>query len=147
MPYRIDAECDLSSRLLASENDVAHAVLLHDGQGERFGLGSYRVAIAVAPFSRELDGRRQLGLCIEDRGIGVAPELRERIFVLFQRGVDRDYDGTGVGLAIVKQVARRHGGDVFVQPRDGGGSEFISWTLGPEDGDELASVPFPEGEA
>jgi signal transduction histidine kinase len=39
--------------------------------------------------------------------------------------VNREIEGTGAGLAIVQQVAERHGGRAWVQPRAGGGSEFI----------------------
>ena len=39
--------------------------------------------------------------------------------------VGRDIEGTGAGLAIVRQVAVRHGGDAWVRSRDGGGSEFV----------------------
>ena len=67
----------------------------------------------------------QTGLVVRDRGTGVAPEHAERIFQLFQRAVGREVDGTGAGLAIVHQVAERHGGRAWVQPREGGGSEFI----------------------
>lgn len=66
-----------------------------------------------------------VGLVVRDRGPGVAPEHAERIFQLFQRAVGREVEGTGAGLAIVRQVAERHGGRAWVQPRDGGGSEFI----------------------
>jgi signal transduction histidine kinase len=65
------------------------------------------------------------GLVVKDRGLGVAPQLRERIFELFFRGVGREVEGTGTGLAIVRQVAERHGGAAWVRPRDGGGSEFV----------------------
>jgi signal transduction histidine kinase len=67
----------------------------------------------------------QTGLVVRDRGIGIAPEHAVRIFQLFQRAVGREVDGTGAGLAIVHQVAERHGGRAWVQPREGGGSEFI----------------------
>ena len=66
-----------------------------------------------------------LGLIVCDRGPGVAPEHADRIFQLFQRAVGREVEGTGAGLAIVRQVAERHGGRAWVQPREGGGSEFV----------------------
>lgn len=66
-----------------------------------------------------------LGLIVKDRGTGVEEAHRERIFELFQRAVSRNIEGTGAGLAIVRQVAERHLGTAFVRPRDGGGSEFI----------------------
>jgi signal transduction histidine kinase len=77
--------------------------------------------IEVARFER--DG--EVGIVVRDRGPGVAPEHAGRIFQLFQRAVGREVEGTGAGLAIVKQVAERHGGKAWVEPRNGGGSEFM----------------------
>jgi signal transduction histidine kinase len=62
---------------------------------------------------------------VRDRGPGVTPEHAERIFQLFQRAVGREVEGTGAGLAIVRQIAERHGGRSWVEPRPGGGSEFV----------------------
>ena len=69
--------------------------------------------------------RPMQGLVFEDRGPGVEPHQRERIFGLFQRGVGRDVPGTGAGLAIVAQVAERYGGRVWVEDAPEGGSRFI----------------------
>ncbi len=66
-----------------------------------------------------------IGFVVSDRGPGVPPEYAEKIFELFQRAVGREVEGTGAGLAIVFEVARRHGGKAWVRPREGGGSEFI----------------------
>lgn len=70
----------------------------------------------------------------EDDGAGVPVELRERIFEPFFRpaGMRESHDrGVGVGLALVRQVARRHGGDVICQERDDGGSRFVVTLLCP----------------
>ena len=75
-----------------------------------------------SPRPGEPDG---LGLIVKDRGVGVSAQLRERIFELFFRGVGREVEGTGTGLAIVRQVAERHGGSAWVRAREGGGSEFV----------------------
>jgi signal transduction histidine kinase len=64
------------------------------------------------------------GLAVLDRGPGVAPEHRERIFALFQRTVGHEIEGTGAGLAIVRAVAARHGGRAWVESRPAGGSKF-----------------------
>jgi signal transduction histidine kinase len=82
--------------------------------------------IRIAPYS----GEEGAGILVGDRGPGVSPELAERIFKLFQRGVSREVEGTGAGLAIVRQIAERHCGRAWVRARDGGGSEFIV-TFGP----------------
>lgn len=65
------------------------------------------------------------GLIVRDRGPGVPAGYTDRIFQLFQRAVGREVEGTGAGLAIVRQIAERHGGSAWVRPREGGGSEFI----------------------
>ncbi len=81
--------------------------------------------IEIAPYQPKTGEPGGVGIVVRDRGPGVAPEHAERIFELFQRAVGREVEGTGAGLAIVQQVARRHGGRAWVRPRDGGGSEFI----------------------
>lgn len=71
------------------------------------------------------DDATTCALIVKDRGPGVEAAHRERIFELFQRAVSRQVEGTGAGLAIVRQVAERHGGRAFVRSREGGGSEFV----------------------
>ncbi|MEO8634356.1 MAG: ATP-binding protein [Gemmatimonadales bacterium] len=66
----------------------------------------------------------ETGFVVLDRGPGVPKGLEQRIFQLFQRGVGRDVEGTGAGLAIVRQIAERHGGRAWVESREGGGSAF-----------------------
>jgi signal transduction histidine kinase len=64
-------------------------------------------------------------LWIEDNGIGIAPEDRERIFRLFERGkVKNKYAGTGIGLAIVSRGMERMGGRVGLESTLGAGSRF-----------------------
>lgn len=62
-------------------------------------------------------------LWFEDNGIGIPPEMHERIFGMFQR-LSRDYEGTGIGLALVRKVMERMGGSVGVESEGGGGSRF-----------------------
>ena len=81
--------------------------------------------VEIVPYRPQAPGRNAIGIAVRDRGPGIAPEHAERIFQLFQRAVGREIEGTGAGLAIVRQIAERHGGSAWVEPRPGGGSEFI----------------------
>lgn len=72
----------------------------------------------------ELNGNR-VRIWVEDNGIGIAPEHRERIFRVFERLNPADvYPGTGVGLAIVQKGVERMGGKVGVDSQPGQGSQF-----------------------
>ena len=72
-----------------------------------------------------LGGRVSLRVC--DRGAGVPPSYQERIFEPFFRlpGHAEKAGGVGLGLALVRQIAQRHGGNVSCQAREGGGSCFV----------------------
>jgi len=64
---------------------------------------------------------------VADRGPGVPEAERERIFEPFYRpaGAREGGGGYGLGLSLVRQIARRHGGEASCAARDGGGSRFL----------------------
>ena len=67
-------------------------------------------------------------IIVEDRGPGVAPEDRDRVFERFYRGrhTGRSTGGVGLGLALVAEHARLHGGRAWVEERtDGAGARFV----------------------
>jgi two-component system sensor histidine kinase MprB len=60
---------------------------------------------------------------VADRGPGIAPEDRARVFDRFYRATSaRTLPGSGLGLSIVSQIATVHGGTVSLDARDGGGT-------------------------
>lgn len=83
------------------------------------------VDIAVALTTDGAGGARAI-LTVEDRGPGIAPAFRERIFGRFERADARDTaTGAGLGLAISREIVRRHGGEIRFEDRDGGGTRFV----------------------
>jgi signal transduction histidine kinase len=85
----------------------------------RYGAGNITLALSI-------DQDRAL-ICVCDRGPGVPPELRERIFEPFYRlpgATERD-GGVGLGLALVKSIALRHGGAVHCENHPEGGACFV----------------------
>jgi signal transduction histidine kinase len=84
------------------------------------GGGPVRVSLDVR-------GRGGMVLAVDDAGPGVARGERTRIFERFARGsAARHRVGTGLGLALVAEHARAHGGEAWVEDRPGGGARFCA---------------------
>ena len=65
-------------------------------------------------------------ISVADRGVGFDMQYHDRIFGIFERlHRQEDYPGTGVGLAIVRKVAERHGGRAWAESAPGQGSTFF----------------------
>jgi PAS domain S-box-containing protein len=82
-----------------------------------------------SPRHIEVNWRREkigfIRFSVRDNGIGILPQYQSQIFQIFQRlHTTREFEGTGIGLAIVKKAATKLGGDVSVESEIGKGSIF-----------------------
>ncbi len=95
------------------QNLIGNAIKFH---------GDERPKIEVS--SRQ--NSREWIIAVKDNGIGIKMEYADKIFQMFQRLHTREkYQGTGVGLAIVKKIVERHGGRIWVESTEGKGSTFM----------------------
>jgi signal transduction histidine kinase len=108
-------------------NVVAQESLLIQAISNLLGNAVKFVPTGVVPririWTEQLDN--SVRLWIEDNGLGIRPEHQERIFRIFERGqADSSYEGTGIGLAIVRKAVERLGGTVGVESDGSNGSHF-----------------------
>ena len=107
------ADCDTNLVAEAVSNLVGNAIR-HSG--------SPKVEVACAATAHGAE------IAVEDHGVGIPPEHIERVFERFYR-VDparaAESGGAGLGLAIVRRIARLHGGDVRLEPVSPHGCRFV----------------------
>jgi two-component system OmpR family sensor kinase len=110
---------------MLGDRDAAERILVNLlDNAARYSPAGSRIAVAV-----RAAGDGQVEVAVADRGPGVPPDERERIFERLYRG-DRSRSnaadhGAGLGLAICRALARGQGGDVTVRDTPGGGATFV----------------------
>ena len=103
---------DESQLVMLFQNLVANGLKFHGDEPPR-----------VVVTSERRDG--EVVFAVEDNGIGFDAEYSDRIFQIFQRLHGRgEYPGTGIGLALCRQIVDRHGGRIWVESEPGRGSTF-----------------------
>jgi len=123
---------ELEGRGLTLVRDLAVAAVLGEQEGLREALANLLSnAVKFSPDGkgtiaiRSYREAERVVISIADQGIGFDMKYRDRIFGMFERLHGHEaYPGTGVGLAVVRKVAERHGGRVWAVFEPGKGSTF-----------------------
>lgn len=109
-----EIEVDESQSLQLFQNLIGNALKYRSEESPRIRV------------SAKQDEQGSCEICVEDNGIGFEQQYAERIFKPFQRLHSRtEYEGTGMGLAICRKIAERHGGSIRAESEPGKGSTFI----------------------
>src|SRR5579884_458226 len=91
------------------------------GNAVKYTRPRARAVIDVRGEARE----REVVYSVEDNGVGFDPQFQNKLFGVFERlHAASEFEGTGVGLALVQRIVRRHGGWVKGEGRPGEGATF-----------------------
>lgn len=124
------AELVLPERLPACGDPELLGVVLQNLLGNALKFSS-RVEHARVELGSTADG----AFFVRDNGAGFSPERAHRLFTPFQRLHSQEqFPGTGIGLATVRRVVRRHGGEIWAESEVDRGATFF-WTLPVPQGD------------
>lgn len=132
-PEPLSADCDAEQIEQLLENLLENARrFAPEGSSVVVNLETTRPGTNGIPADRwgELEAGREAGqavrMAVTDDGPGVEDDEKEEIFARFRHSVDgRRSGGVGLGLAICREVARAHGGTIWVEDGPGGGAEFV----------------------
>jgi signal transduction histidine kinase len=119
-----DAEVEIEPGLIARGDPTLLRLVLENllGNAWKYTQRTPRARIAVAA---EAQPAGRCGFVVRDNGAGFDMRSAERLFGLFQRlHSASEFPGTGVGLASVKRIVQRHGGDIWAEAEPGRGAAF-----------------------
>jgi PAS domain S-box-containing protein len=106
-------------------------VILRARRVPRSGVGSLPGKRPVQRFPlADNEHTEFLEISVEDAGIGISPANMAKLFQAFSQidsSLARKFEGTGLGLAMVKLLAELHGGSVAVASAEGQGARFVAW--------------------
>jgi len=116
-------DTDIEEKIVACDLDIIERIMLN--------LLSNSIKFTAAGgsiFVNIFDGEEYITISIQDTGIGIAEDKLNLIFDRFRqvdKSFTRDYEGSGIGLSLVKLLVEMQGGTISVESRYGVGTKFI----------------------
>lgn len=102
---------DPSQLIQIFQNLIVNAIKFHGEEAPRIHLAA------------EKKGRKWV-FSVKDNGIGIDPQYKDKVFILFHRLGGIKYHGSGVGLSVCKRIVERHGGRIWYESEPGKGTTF-----------------------
>jgi signal transduction histidine kinase len=119
---RVDTKYGIDVHAIADRSALRQMVLNLLDNAVKYGPPGQTVTIGT------LTANGRARVWVDDEGKGIPPRERERVWSSFYR-LDRDANssvaGSGIGLYVVRELARLHGGDAWVEDSPSGGARFI----------------------
>lgn len=128
----VDVSASVPATAIGDGHRLGQVITNLLGNACKFTHDGY-VALAVTAEDADANGRHTLVFTVEDTGIGIPESQKKNIFKAFHQGADstaRLYQGSGLGLSIVKQIVEAMGGSIAVESAEQRGTTFT------------ASIPF-----
>lgn len=116
----IDVADDVPERIVADKRRLGRSLMSLIENAEKYAAGATRVEVVATD--------DQLRFAVEDAGPGIPQHERRHVFARFARGEDArlgSVSGSGLGLALVEEHIRLHGGSVHVEDASSGGARFV----------------------
>jgi signal transduction histidine kinase len=126
------------AHVLGNPEDLRTAVSNVLDNAVKYSAGNVDIRVRL-----ETPDEKRLVLSVEDRGVGIAPDDLKRIFKRFHRVGNRSLahiKGTGLGLFIVKSIAKKHGGTAFAESQGEGKGTTVVIELPRKDSDEVTGA-------
>lgn len=125
--YLPEIEADPVQMRQLFQNLLSNALKFHrPGENPHVSICAKVVEMKDYQLSGVLPGDDACRIMVKDNGIGFSKEYSEKIFALFQRLHGRkEYEGTGIGLAVCRKITDRHGGSIVAKSEEGEGATFI----------------------
>ena len=120
----VDADAGQMRQLI--QNLISNALKFHAPAVKPEVMVSAKVLDNADSLAGSMPGEEICQVVVRDNGIGFDEQYLDRIFLVFQRLHSRSaFEGTGIGLAVCRKIAERHGGTISAKSAEGDGATFI----------------------